>query len=47
MDSSFNDSNNNNNNINMVEVILIIAAMIGFTVGLYIVEIFYNWLNKK
>ena len=31
----------------MVEVVLIIAAMIGFTIGLYLIEIFYNWLNKN
>ena len=31
----------------MVEVILIISSMIGFTIGLYLIEIVYNWLNKN
>lgn len=33
--------------IGMVKIVLIIAAMIGFTLGLYLMDKFYEWLNKN
>ena len=30
-----------------MEVVLIISSMIGFTIGLYIVDKILEWINKK